>query len=324
MMRCLLHALSPAATRGRLSILIFHRVLPDTDPLLPDEMHRERFRAICSWVRRWFNVLPLEEACRLLRQRALPARALAITFDDGYADNHDIAVPVLLEQGLPATFFVATGFLDGGRMWNDTLIESVRRTKHEELNLQDAGLEGITRLSVRDLPARRAAVDCLIRACRYLPGAERDAAIRAVAAAAGAALPTDLMMSSAQIRSMRAQGMALGGHTVSHPILTRLAAVEARQEIEDGKRRLEELVQERIALFAYPNGRPGEDFGPEHVAMVERAGFEAAVTTAWGVSSYATPNFQLPRFTPWDQSRWRFGLRLARNVAWPQLATRFV
>lgn len=109
-----------------MSIAIFHRVLEAPDPLFAEEMHRARFDEVCAWLSAWFNVLPLDEAVKRLKQGALPDRALAITFDDGYADNHDIALPVLKAHGLCATFFVATDFLDGGRMWNDTVIESVR------------------------------------------------------------------------------------------------------------------------------------------------------------------------------------------------------
>ena len=72
-----------------------------------------------------------------LQQGRLPPRALAITFDDGYADNRTVAAPLLERHGLPCTFFVATGFLDGGRMWNDTLIETVRRAPGQTLDLRD-------------------------------------------------------------------------------------------------------------------------------------------------------------------------------------------
>ncbi|WP_163360867.1 polysaccharide deacetylase family protein, partial [Escherichia coli] len=82
--------------------------------------------AILGWLRSWFNVLPLDEAAQRLKDGSLPARAAALSFDDGYADNHDIALPLLQKHGLPCSFFIATGFLDGGRMWNDTLIESIR------------------------------------------------------------------------------------------------------------------------------------------------------------------------------------------------------
>ena len=69
-----------------------------------------------AWVRDWFNVLPLSEAASRLAQGTLPARALSITFDDGYADNREIAAPILQRLGLSATFFIATSFLGGGCM----------------------------------------------------------------------------------------------------------------------------------------------------------------------------------------------------------------
>jgi len=313
-MRWLLQALSPEAARARLSIFIFHRVLPARDPLFPAEVDAAQFDAICDWLRQWCNVLPLDEACRRLQDGTLPSRAAAITFDDGYADNHDIALPILRRHGLTATFFVATGFLDGGRMWNDTMFESVRLCAADVLDLSAAGIAGVGRLPLADTAQRRAAAMALLRAIRYLPQAERDAAVAAVARASAARLPDDLMMSSEQVRSLRRQGMAIGGHTVNHPILCRLPLEAARHEIAAGKQQLEQIIQAPVTLFAYPNGQPGQDFAAEHAAVVEELGFSAAVTTAWGTAGQRSNRFQLPRFTPWDRSRWAFGLRMAHNV----------
>ena len=313
-MRWLLQALSPPAARARLSILIFHRVLPVPDPLFPGEVDAAQFESICTWLRQWCNVLPLDQACRRLHDGTLPARAAAITFDDGYSDNHDIALPILRRHGLTATFFVATGFLDGGRMWNDTLIESVRRSTASTLDLSTAGVPGLGRLPLSTLADRRAAIAALIGAVRYLEGPERNTAVAAVARAAAVDLPDDLMMTSEQVRSLHRQAMAIGGHTVNHPILCRLPLHEARSEIAAGKKCLEEITQAPVTVFAYPNGRPGQDFAAEHAALAEELGFAAAVTTAWGAADSRTHRFQLPRFTPWDRSRWAFGLRLARNL----------
>jgi peptidoglycan/xylan/chitin deacetylase (PgdA/CDA1 family) len=99
----------------------------------------ERFDNICRWVSRWFNVLSLSTAAQQLREKRLPARPLVITFDDGYADNHDIALPILQRHGLTASFFVATGFLNGGRMWNDTLVEAIRLTRADSWDLTSLG-----------------------------------------------------------------------------------------------------------------------------------------------------------------------------------------
>jgi peptidoglycan/xylan/chitin deacetylase (PgdA/CDA1 family) len=130
-------------------------------------------------------------------------------------------------------------------------------------------------------------------------------------------LPNDLMLSSTQLRALRDAGMLIGGHTRSHPILARLDDADAREEIVGGKQRLEALLGEPISLFAYPNGKPEEDFAARHAAMARAAGFEAALTTAAGMARQDTDPFQLPRFTPWDRTHWRFGLRMARNMRMP-------
>lgn len=111
--------LSPAGNRGRLSILIYQRALAAPDPILHGEIDAAAFEWQMLLLRDGFNVLPLGEACARLARGALPARAACITFDDGYAHNEQIALPILKRLGLPATFFVSTGYSDGGIMFNN-------------------------------------------------------------------------------------------------------------------------------------------------------------------------------------------------------------
>ncbi|WEN41437.1 hypothetical protein CKCBHOJB_00989 [Thauera sp. GDN1] len=311
LIRAALSALSPAGPRARLSILIFHRVLSEPDPLFPGEVDRRRFDELMGWIAAWFNVLPLEEAVARLKRGQLPARAAAITFDDGYADNWLNAVPILQKHGLHATFFIATGFLDGGRMWNDTLIESVRNTRAGQIDLSWLGKPT---LALDSIAEKRTALDALIPAIKHMPAVERDAAVSRVAESCAAVLPNDLMLTTEQLRALRSAGMGVGAHTVSHPILARIDAASAYREIAEGRERLEELLGERCGLFAYPNGKLGQDYLAEHVEMVRSLGFDAAASTNWGASSMSTDCFQLLRFTPWDQSRLRFMLRLFRNI----------
>jgi peptidoglycan/xylan/chitin deacetylase (PgdA/CDA1 family) len=106
----------------------------------------------------------------------------------------------------------------------------------------------------------------------------------------------------------------IGGHTVSHPILARTDDAVAYREIADNKDDLEGLLGERLRFFAYPNGKPGEDFAPVHAEMARRLGYQAALTTRRGVASAATDPYWLPRFTPWDRTPTRFGLRLLLNM----------
>jgi peptidoglycan/xylan/chitin deacetylase (PgdA/CDA1 family) len=309
-LRALVGALSPGGARGRLTILIFHRVHPRPDELFPNDMHAQSFRELMLWVRDGFNVLPLEEAAVMLGRGALPARALAITFDDGYADNATIAVPILRELGLHATFFVATGFLDGGRMFNDTIIEVVRRAQGTVFDLSAAGFG---RHAIASTEQRREAIETIVTQLKYLPQRERRERVDAIAAQSSA-LPDDLMMTRTQLRSLASAGCGIGGHTMTHPILARIDEETARREIAQGRDALVDIIRQPVKLFAYPNGKPGVDYTALHVRMVRDLGFAAAVSTRPGAARTGESLHELPRFAPWGRTRSRFGMRMAANL----------
>lgn len=313
MIRLPLSVVSPAGPYGRLSVLIFHRVLARADPLMPDVPDAARFEREMGWIARWFNVLPLEDAVRRLYDGTIPARALAITFDDGYSDNEEVAAPILHKLGLHATFFVSTGFLDGGCMWNDRVIGAVRSCREPILDLRAAGLGAH---DIADDARRRTAIHALLKEIKHREPAARQAAVDAVVRASSVDGSPNEMMTAAQVRRLAAGGMAIGAHTVMHPILTRLEPQAAQAEIVEGKRRLEEILGAAgsVRLFAYPNGVPGQDYDITHVKMVRDAGFVAAVSTAWGAASRRSDPYQLPRFTPWDRSSLRYGVRMVANV----------
>lgn len=310
-MRPLFSLLSPGGTRACLQIFIFHRVRREIDDLFPEEIDAARFDAICGWLRHWFDVLPLEIAVRRLCAGDLGDRAAAITFDDGYADNHDVALPVLQRHGLVASFFVATGFLDGGRMWNDGVVESIRRCAVDSVDAEPAGLH--ERLPLHDARSRRLAIDRVIKALKYLPPVERARRVDDFARICGVELPHDLMMTSEQVCALHRAGQRIGAHTVHHPILARLGHDDARREIADSRASLQALLDDPVSTFAYPNGQPGVDYSAQSVEIVREVGFELAVSTAWGAAARASDPFQLPRFTPWDAGRRRFALRIAGN-----------
>jgi peptidoglycan/xylan/chitin deacetylase (PgdA/CDA1 family) len=314
MLRQLFALMSPAGQRARLQVLIFHRVLRHADPLFPQEVDAARFDQICGWLRAWFNVVPLDKAVCGLRDGTLPERAAVITFDDGYGDNHDIALPILQRHGLTATFFIATGFLDGGRMWNDSIIEAIRRTALQTIDLRD--LEGVSLGThvMRGMDDKRAVIGVILPRVKHLPGLLRQSIADGIARRAAAHLPDDLMMTTDQVIALHRAGMQIGAHTVTHPILALLDAETARAEILASKQCLEHVLDAPVRLFAYPNGRPVEDYTAQTVAIARELGFDAAVTTAWGASDARTDRFEIPRFTPWDRTRMRFGGRLLRNL----------
>jgi len=304
--------LADTLTGPRLSILIFHRVLPVCDPLFPDEIDAVRFDRLMSLVARAFKVLTLGQALALRAAGCLPARALAITFDDGYADNADIALPILLRHGLRATFFVATGFLDGGRMFNDSVIECIRHAGGLRIDLTEFGL-GLR--AVESARERRQVIDALLPKVKYSSLDEREAFVARLRHLAGSPdLRRDLMMRSEQVVELHRAGMEIGGHTVRHPILYLTPDAEAEAEIADGRRCLQELIDAPVEVFAYPNGRPMQDYDTRHVEMLRRLGFLGGVSTAPGVACRESDHMQLPRFTPWDRgmAKWVGRLTHAR------------
>lgn len=305
---------SPGGDRGRLTILMYHRVVEQLDPLSPYTPTAEVFDRHMETLANGFKVLPLSEAIERLRNSSLPRRAACVTFDDGYRDNYTVAAPVLKRYGLPATIFVSTGFLDGGRMWNDSVIEAVRGASGSLINARDIGL-GVH--AIGDDSARSATIAKLLDQLKYLPIAERSEKVNDLCAIIGAVLPTDLMLSTEEVRAARHANIEIGGHTVNHPILTQIDDRQARSEIADSKAHLEQILREKITLFAYPNGRPNQDYLVRHAAMVKEAGFVAAVSTASGAAKHDSDLFQLPRYAPWDKLKSRLQLRLLQNLLRP-------
>ncbi len=291
---------------GDLSILIYHRVLRSTDPLLPGAPDQAAFARQMRLVRRWFRVLSLPQALDLLDWGCLPARSLAITFDDGYADNAELALPILQSLGLSATFFIASAYLDGGRMWNDAIIDCVRQAP---AGMLDGGIAGLGLLPVHTPAQRSAAIARLLAALKYRPYAERQA----IADQLAPPRTQPLMMTSPQVAQLHHAGMTIGGHTLRHPILATLGDAEAVVEIAENRRRLEQLTGAAVELFAYPNGKPGADFDDRHPALLRDLGFRAAVTTTAGVAGVGTDRMRLPRYTPWQADSARFLLGLMKN-----------
>lgn len=297
-------------SRNCLTTLIYHRVVARPDELFPEIPSVARFRWQMELLRRHFSVLPLDEAAARLAAHTLPSRAVCITFDDGYADNATVALPILRDCALTATFFVASSFLSDGCMWNDLVIEAIRGCPYGELNLEPSGLG---RYRLHDAPSRRSAVDALVRKIKYLEPVERLARARDIADRCGMRQPPRLMMTPRQVADLANSAMQIGAHTLTHPILRNIPLAEARHEITRNRDELQSITRAAISTFAYPNGQPGADYGPEHVKLVRELGFQAAVSTSRGVARPGCDLWQLPRFTPWDQTPSRFALRLLQN-----------
>jgi peptidoglycan/xylan/chitin deacetylase (PgdA/CDA1 family) len=305
--RAVLTALSPAGKRARLMIFPYHRVLLQQDALTPGSVTADRFERQLIRIRKFCNPLPLSEAVRHLYSGDLPARAVALTFDDGYANNLEVAAPLLKKYDVPATLFVAVDALERGIMWNDILIEAVRAADD---NL-DASALGLGVLDVIE-SNRTDIANKLIATAQYLPTTERLAACQYVYSSVCDHPPPRLMLRAEQLPELAKFGIDIGAHTVNHPILSGLGDADARAEIEDSRDWIENVTGTAPLLFAYPKGKRNDDYDDRHVDMVRSSGYLAAVSTNWGCASSHSPPFELPRFKPWDDTDFGFAWRLCK------------
>jgi peptidoglycan/xylan/chitin deacetylase (PgdA/CDA1 family) len=280
-------------------------------PLTTGEMNLARFEHILDFLADNANVLPLPEATAALQAGKLPKRAMALTFDDGYAEWIDNVSPALRRRNLPGTFFVTTGQLSGSALWHERIVAAVRALPDRGVVLP-YGFGNYTDLS---LPGSRLRlVEELQERLKYAPLSERVGAIEVLEGQVRSAIALPAPFDTESVRTLHNQGFDIGAHTVHHPILNECTRAQARAEIGDSKDELEAIIGGRVHSFAYPNGRPNEDYGREHVAMVKALGYTSAVTTSNGVSSRDSDIFQLPRFTPWGVSDERIAFQLARNM----------
>lgn len=295
-------------SKPKLNILIYHRVMPEPDPLRPWEIDAQQFRQHLEWISGVFHVIPLTEAVQRLKKGTLKRRSLAITFDDGYLDNATQALPLLKEFGFHATFFCTSAWLNGGLMWNDQVIESIRRWPETKISIKTLNLE---HFPVQSLDEKNRAIGTILPKLKYLPH-DRRQKVAAELSAMIEGLP-ELMMDRNQIKLLHDNGMEIGGHSHSHPILSGLDDKKLKEEIEQNKQILEEIVPTQLKLFAYPNGKSHKDFRPDQIQHIEKMGYIASVTTEMGATSNDAHLFELPRFTPWDKTAARYIMRILCN-----------
>ncbi|MEQ8783504.1 MAG: polysaccharide deacetylase family protein [Roseibium album] len=306
----LLSVVSPAGRHGRLTILSFHRVLKEPDPLYPSEPDVSRFRLILDLVKSVCCVVSLEEGVVRLTSGSLPPRALAVTLDDGYRNNLRVAKPALVEFGLPATVFVAAAPVRQGIMWNDRIVEALRGA-HGVYDLQDIGLGYI---DVND-ENRIGLIERLTQSLKYLECAQREEVTIEILRRMVGHSCSRVMLTEDEVIELEGDGITLGSHTLTHPILLQQSDAEASAEIVGSREWLMELTGRAPSLFAYPNGRRGCDYDERHVEMVRSAGFSAAVSTEWGAAHRGLSLYELPRYTPWERSRSGFLRRLIKTCA---------
>ena len=276
--------LLPALRRGRrllradLRILAYHRVAERIDPgnfrFDPELLSADAagFRAQMQHVRRHYAPMGLAEAMALLDAgKALPGGALVVTFDDGYDDNYRVAFPILRELGVPATFFVSTGYIDSGLPYHyDWFVHVLCAASVAAIKLPELGHAGTLPSALRD--RQRLARDLISK----LKALDDDAQIRVIDRLAQACdMPRTgpaadcRPMTWAQLREMAAAGMEIGSHGVGHRMLAKLDDAELRAEVVGSRDAIGRALGAPARVISYPVG--GSDAWDERVVAAARA-----------------------------------------------------
>jgi peptidoglycan/xylan/chitin deacetylase (PgdA/CDA1 family) len=265
-------------TKASLIVLTYHRVCD------PAEVDGDRAgvsatplgfeRQVAALKRGQLPVVGLEEAIAHVRSTRSRGSVILMTFDDGYLDNYQIAFPILRNAGLAATFFLTTEFVGTSSLpWWDRIAYVVRQTDREELRLPGEQPRTIGRTERERIAATRV----LLRRYKQL---DRDAATAFLTALEKECAVTSFpagrrFLNWEEARLMAHAGMDLGGHTHTHPVLTRIPPEAQFQELSESKRILEERLGRTITACAYPVGSP-DAFDSVTTSAARAAGYAAA------------------------------------------------
>ncbi|HKY60805.1 MAG TPA: polysaccharide deacetylase family protein [Gemmatimonadota bacterium] len=306
----------------RALVLGYHRIASPTSDPYSLCVAPERFDEQLDAIRRHARPVGLGELRRALTNDEPLDDAVAITFDDGYADVLTDAVPLLERHRVPATVFVIAGLL-GREYWWETLarILAPRRPlpARLRLSLEPDTFEWDSRGDDHDTGRRRELLFALHRRLLPLPDEHRRAALNTLLAWAGADAaepPSSRSLSPGEVaRLARRDLVEVGSHTSTHPVLPDLQDDRQRAEIERSKADLEGLLGRPVLSFSYPHGRSSA----ETARFVRESGYECACTSRNDMVRRGSDPFDLPRFwvPDWDGarfSRW-LGRWLGRSRA---------
>ena len=273
-------------------VLLYHRVTQlDHDPygfvVRPD-----RFAQHCDVLRRRCDVVPLRDTDGTRVQ-------VAITFDDGYADNSREARDILAAAGLPATFFITAGRLgQRAEVWWDRLERLVMGCDPASGYI-DVEIDG-RRLwaDIRSATARARAHFALYWRLRRLRPAHIESILTQLEVQLGIDTvdrDTHRWMNKEELCALSATaGVDVGAHTLTHPLLATLPVDEQRREIEGSRDQLERLLDTRVTLFSYPFG--GHDaFDPVTTQLVRESGYTLACSGTGGLARQDHYPFLIPR-----------------------------
>ncbi|MBN1356519.1 polysaccharide deacetylase family protein [bacterium] len=275
----------------------------------------ELFESQMDYLVRHHSVISVETLLDWIEGRTvLPPNPVAVTFDDGYRDLVDVALPVLRHRCIPATVFVVTGCAESRRsIWTNRLTYMISLTARSRIRfrLPELADESFALDSPQTL--RRSALK-LLALFKKLPNDRKDPAMRTLAESLDVDPESDPvhllpMVTPDQVRILSENGFTIGSHTVNHPILSCCTEAVQKCELRDSKSSIETWTGRLCSIAAYPNGQPG-DFTAETRSIAEKLGYRACFTFHPHPIRPGIDRFEIPRHPLMDIPLNRFATAL--------------
>lgn len=273
-----------------LTVINYHRIddpdRPELDSFQPNiSAHPLMFNQQMAYLSRWFNIVSIQDLVKWLNgKKTLPPYAALITFDDGYLDNYTQAYPILKKYAFPAAVFLTSGHIetDAPFYW-DMAAYCFYHTKHDHVLFPESKVRSWANNLEKNIVS-----NAWVESLKRLPNSEKQKWVNALPEKLDVSMPKNyfrnLMMSWDQVREMSNNGIEFGGHTINHPILSKIPLDQAFSEINGSKVKIEKELGRKILSFAYPNGMKN-DLNSEIEKLVAQAGFKTAFTLLNGPST---------------------------------------
>lgn len=293
----LLHLLKNCRTSNQAFILMYHRVIASLKKeqiSVQSGMYvtRNSFQKQAEFLKQHFHVLPLTELVRRIENGRSISGCCALTFDDGWLDNSVYAYPVLQELNLPATIFLATGFVGTKRLfWPEEVTFYLGQADVLERGRDNTVLKSfVDKIPKKGLEEIR--LDQSIVLLKAMSPAKREEVISTMRGLSVASLPDRMLMNWDEVRRMQAGGLVdFGAHSHNHVILDQVPLEEVEKEILLSRQEMERQLSIVPDLFAYPNG----NHTSEVQRLLKKHGFKAAVSTRKGWFDRNVSSFEIPR-----------------------------
>lgn len=260
-------------SRNHPKILMYHRI---TDDPKGEGLTADQFRQQVRIIKRDFVPMTLRDLLKAHENGKVPENAVVVTFDDGYADFAEVAFPILEAEGIPATLFVTTGFVNGDIwLWPDQIRYAINHSSIDKLTL--AGID--QELSIQGDPIT--SWNTIADYCLTITNQQKltliDALFDQLEVTKPSAPPSSFRpISWAQLADMVKRGLDVGSHSISHPILTKLDEIQLYDELKLSRQTLQRETGHPVEVFCYPNGGQS-DFDERVQEKIKQCGYQYAV-----------------------------------------------